>query len=101
MVLFDEVEKAHADVFNILLQASLPFHPLSMYHHSPCLLSSPHFQHTYRLHHTSRPKCMYLAGSVAVASSLPTHATHRALLILSGALLSGHSMTCPADAKCA
>ena len=28
MVLFDEVEKAHADVFNILLQAGLPAHAL-------------------------------------------------------------------------
>lgn len=39
MVLFDEVEKAHADVFNILLQASLswrllPLQPLDPVGHA-------------------------------------------------------------------
>ena len=48
MVLFDEVEKAHADVFNILLQVSLPFQRLLTHHTSSA--------YAYNLHNTSIPE---------------------------------------------
>ncbi len=35
MVLFDEVEKAHADVFNILLQVSRPLHLMPLQPYEP------------------------------------------------------------------
>ncbi len=48
VVLFDEVEKAHADVFNILLQVTLSSQLLLTYHRSrlqmPTVLTTPLYQ---------------------------------------------------------